>query len=281
MLENLQYLADKSVYFALIVSVLVALCAGLLGVMLVLKHYSMIGDGLSHVAFGAYAVAVVLSFADNMILTIPVTIIVAILLLKVKENAKIKGDTLIAMLSTGAMAIGYLVLNVTGGINVTGDVCTTLFGGVTILCLTTQDVIVSSVLAVIVIVVFLIFYNRLFSVTFDETFAKATGLKAGIYKIILAVVTAIVVVLAMELVGALLISALIVFPALSAMRVAKSFRGVVIVSAIISVVSAVVGLLSACLSDAPIGSTIVVVNIVIFLVCYLIQFVQRGVNRAK
>ena len=278
MIENLKFLADQSVYFALIVAVLIALCAGLLGVMLVLNRYSMIGDGLSHVAFGAYAVAAVLSFADNMLLTIPVTIIVAILLLRIKNDGKIKGETLIAMLSTGALAIGYMILNLAGGNNIAGDVCTTLFGGSAILCLTVRDVIVSSALALAVIVVFIVFYNRFFAVAFDENYAKATGVCVNGYKMLLATLSAVVIVLAMKLVGALLISALIVFPALSAMWIVRSFKKVIIVSGIISVTTAAFGLLVACIINAPIGSTIVIANIIVFLICYLVK-VLTGVKK--
>lgn len=272
-MANLAYLADQSGYFALIVAVLISLCAGLLGVMLVLKRYSMIGDGLSHVAFGAYAVATVLSFADNMFLTIPVTVIVAILLLRIKADGKIKGETLIAMLSAGALAIGYMIMSLAGGNNVAGDVCTTLFGGSAILNLTITDVIISTVLALVVIILFIIFYNRFFSVTFDEKFAKSSGVKASLYKTLIAVITAIVIVLSMELVGALLISALIVFPALSAMRLVKSFKKVVIVSSALSVGTAVFGVLLAIAINAPIGSTVVVANIVVFLVCFVIRLI--------
>ena len=271
MIENLYYLLDKSVYYALIVSIFISLCAGLLGVILVLKRYSMMGDGLSHVAFGAYAVATVLSFSDNMLLTIPITIIIAILLLRVKSDGKIKGETLIAMLSAGALAVGYVVMNVAGGNNISGDICTTLFGGSAILCLTIKDVLVSCVLALIVVVVFLLFYNRFFAIVFDETFTKASGLKVEVYKIILAIITAVVIVLSMELVGALLISALIVFPALSSMNIFSSFKCVIIGSACVSVISAIIGLLSACIFNAPIGAVVVIVNIVIFLITLVIK----------
>ena len=277
-MSNLAYLADPSGYFALIVATLISLCAGLLGVMLVLKRYSMIGDGLSHVAFGAYAIATVMSFADNMILTIPVTIIVAIMLLRIKTDGKVKAETLIAMLSAGALAIGYMVMSLAGGNNIAGDVCTTLFGGSAILNLTKTDVIVSSVLAGVVIVCFLLFYNRLFAVTFDENFAKSSGVKAGVYKTLLAVITAIVIVLAMELVGALLISALIVFPALSAMKLVRSFKKVVLVSASLSVGTSIFGVLVAIAVNAPIGSTIVVANVVVFLVCFGISAVKGKIK---
>ena len=268
---SLAYLADKSVYFALICTVMIALCAGLLGVVLVLKRYSMLGDGLSHIAFGAYAAAAVMSFADNMILTVPVTIIVAILLLRIKEDGRIKGETLIAMLSTGSLAVGYIIMSISGGNNIAGDVCTTLFGGNAILCLTEKDVGICCGLAGIVAIVFIMFYNRIFAVTFDETYAKATGIKAGAYKTLLAVTTEIVIVLAMELVGALLISALIVFPALSAMRFAKSFKFAVICSGIISVLTAVIGLLTACITGLPIGPVIVVGNVIVFMICALVK----------
>ena len=277
-MSNLAYLADPSGDFALIVATLISLCAGLLGVMLVLKRYSMIGDGLSHVAFGAYAIATVMSFADNMILTIPVTIIVAIMLLRIKTDGKVKAETLIAMLSAGALAIGYMVMSLAGGNNIAGDVCTTLFGGSAILNLTKTDVIVSSVLAGVVIVCFLLFYNRLFAVTFDENFAKSSGVKAGVYKTLLAVITAIVIVLAMELVGALLISALIVFPALSAMKLVRSFKKVVLVSASLSVGTSILGVLVAIAVNAPIGSTIVVANVVVFLVCFGISAVKGKIK---
>lgn len=274
MIENLHYLIDKSVLFALIVSVLIALCAGLLGVVLVLKRCSMIGDGLSHVAFGAYAVAIAMKLIDNMLLTIPVTIIIAILLLRVKSDGKIKGETLIAMLSTGALALGYVVMNVSGGNNISGDVCSTLFGGATILCLTVKDVIVTSVLSVVVFIIFFLFYNNFFAVTFDEGFAKAIGVKTEIYKLLLAITTAVVIVLSMELVGALLISALIVFPAISAMKITGSFKGVIAISLSIAGISAAVGIIAACLSDAPIGSTIVLVNMAFFIVTLLVSFVM-------
>lgn len=274
MIENLNYLIDKSVLFALIVAVLIALCAGLLGVVLVLKRCSMIGDGLSHVAFGAYAVAIAMKLIDNMLLTIPVTIIIAILLLRVKSDGKIKGETLIAMLSTGALALGYVVMNVSGGNNISGDVCSTLFGGATILCLTVKDVIVTSVLSVVVFIIFFLFYNKFFAVTFDEGFAKAIGVKTEIYKLLLAITTAVVIVLSMELVGALLISALIVFPAISAMKLTGRFKGVIAISLSIAGISAAVGVIAACLSDAPIGSTIVLVNMAIFIVTLLVSFVM-------
>ncbi len=281
MFENLAYLADKSVYFALICTVLIALCAGLLGVVLVLKRYSMLGDGLSHIAFGAYATAAVLSFADNMILTVPVTIIVAILLLRIREDGKIKGETLLAMLSTASLAIGYMIMSVAGGNNVAGDVCTTLFGGNAILCLTATDVWVCCGLAVAVAAVFVVFYNRIFAVVLDETFAKATGVKAGAYKTVLAVTAAVVIVLAMELVGALLISALIVFPALSAMRFARSFKGAVIGAAITSVLTALVGLITACITGTPIGPMIVVANLVVFCACALVKSIMGAKGRTK
>lgn len=268
---NFGYLADKSVIFALICTALIAACAGILGVVLVLRRYSMLGDGLSHIAFGAYAVATAMSFADNMLLTVPVTIIVAILMLKIREDGKIKGETVIAMLSTGSLAIGYMVMHLAGGNNVAGDVCTTLFGGNAILCLTAKDVGVCCGLAVGVALVFLLFYNRIFAVALDETVAKATGIKVGAYKTLLAATIAIVIVLAMELVGALLISALVVFPALTAMRFTKSFRATVITSAAISTGTAIIGLLFACVVNTPIGPTIVIANVAVFLIAYLIS----------
>lgn len=271
----ISYFSYPFVRYALIAGVLIALCAALLGVTLVLKRYSMIGDGLSHVAFGAMAIATVCSMAP-MTVALPITIVAAVILLGLNGNSKIKGDAAIAMISVGALALGYLLLNIfSASSNVSGDVCTTLFGSTSILTLSESDVWLCAVLAAVVILVFVIFYHKIFAVTFDENFASATGTKTKAYNILIAVVTAVVIVLAMNLVGALLISALIIFPALSAMRLFKSFLSVIISSAVISVICAVSGILVSILYSTPVGSTIVAANIVCFMLCTVIGKVTR------
>lgn len=263
------YFRYPFVQYALIVGTLIALCSSLLGVTLVLKRYSFIGDGLSHVAFGAMAVAGVLGLTDNMIIVLPITIIAAVLMLQVGQKVNINGDAAVAMISVGSLAIGYLLLNLfSASGNISGDVCTTLFGSTSILTLTMTDVWVCVVLAIIVILVYVLFYNKIFAITFDENFARATGVNAGRYNFLLAVIIAVIIVLAMNLVGSLLISALVIFPSLSAMRIFKNFRSVVICSAVISVVCALAGIIISILGSTPVGSTIVVANIVVFVVCY-------------
>lgn len=265
------YFGYPFVRYAVVVGILVSLCAALLGVTLVLRRYSFIGDGLSHVAFGAMSVAAVLSLTNEMLLVLPITIICAVILLSGGNRLRIKGDAAIAMLSVGALAIGYLLMNVfAASANISGDVCTTLFGSTSILTLRESEVWLCICLSLAVIAVFVIFYNRIFAVTFDETFAAATGVKAGLYNLILAVTTAVIIVLAMNLVGSLLISALVVFPALSAMRIFKSFRSVVIFAACLSVVCTFVGLLIAIVAGTPVGSTIVVADIAAFFVCTIV-----------
>ncbi|MBQ4603444.1 MAG: metal ABC transporter permease [Clostridia bacterium] len=261
------YFSYPFVRYALIAGVLIALCAALLGVSLVLKRYSMIGDGLSHVAFGALAVATVMNLAP-MTVALPVTIAAAVILLGINSSAKIKGDAAIAMISVGALALGYLLLNIfSASSNVSGDVCTTLFGSTSILTLSETDVILCLTLTAVVLLVFIIFYHKIFTVTFDENFASATGTNTKAYNTLIAIVTAIVIVLAMNLVGALLISALIIFPALSAMRIFKSFFSVIISSAIIAVLCAIIGIFIAIIYSTPVGSTIVTANIAAFLIC--------------
>ena len=261
------YFQYPFVRYALIVGVLIALCSSLLGVTLVLKRFSFIGDGLSHVAFGAMAVASVLNFTNNMIFILPVTVICAVLLLRTGQNTKIKGDAAVAMISVGALAIGYLLMNLfSTGPNLSGDVCSTLFGSTSILTLTKGQVVLCSVLSVIVVAIFIIFYQKIFCVTFDETFAKATGMKTDFYNLLIAVITAVIIVLAMNLVGSLLISALVIFPALSAMRVYKTFFSVTICSVVLSVLCAVIGILLSILAGTPVGSTIVAIDIVAFMI---------------
>jgi zinc transport system permease protein len=279
MLEKLMvYFEYPFVRYALIAAVLIALCSSLLGVTLVLKRFSFIGDGLSHVAFGTMAVATVLKLTNNMLLIMPVTIIAAIILL-ISGKKKIKGDAAIAVISVGALAIGYLVMNLfsTSG-NVSGDVCSTLFGSTSILTLTIKDVYLCVTLSIAVIIIFCVFYNKIFAVTFDESFAKATGIKVGAYNFLIAVTIAVIIVLAMNLVGSLLISALIIFPALSAMRLFKSFKSVIIFSAAFSVVCTVVGLLASILAGTPVGSTIVASDIAGFIICLALSSVKRGVR---
>ncbi len=270
-MEKLQlYFSYPFVRYAFIVGLLIALCSSLLGVTLVLKRFSFIGDGLSHVAFGAMAVAAVAGLTNKMYLIIPVTVISAILLLRTGQNTKIKGDAAVAMISVGALAIGYMLMNLfPSSSNISADVCSTLFGSTSILTLKKADVWLCTIMAAIVIAVFIIFYNKIFAVTFDENFSKATGIKSDAYNLLIAVITALIIVLAMNLVGSLLISALIIFPALSAMRLFKSFRGVIICSAVISVICAAVGILLSILFSTPVGSTIVTADIVVFLIFWI------------
>ncbi len=272
MLDTLiEYLSFPFVRYALIVGVLIALCSSLLGVTLVLKRYSFIGDGLSHVAFGALAIATVFNLTNRMIIVLPVTIAFAILLLRKGQNTKIKGDAAIAMLSVGALAFGYMLMNLfPSSSNVSGDVCTTLFGSMSILMLTKTDVWVCGILAIIVTVLFIILYNRIFAVTFDEDFANAVGTKVNFYNLLIATVIAVIIVLAMNLVGSLLISALVIFPALSAMSILKNFKSVTIFSAISSMICALLGILISILAGTPVGSTIVAADVVLFGICYLI-----------
>jgi len=276
MLETLSiYLSYEFVRRALIVGVLIALCASLIGVTLVLKRYSYIGDGLSHVAFGVMALATVLRFANVNVLVMPVIIVVAVILLR--GNKRVKGDSAIAMLSVGSLAIGYMLMNVFSvSANVSGDVCSTLFGSISILTVSKAELITCIVVSVVVVVVFILFYNRIFAVTFDENFAKATGVKADRYNLMVSVMIAIVIVLGMNLVGSLLISALIVFPALTAMRIVDNFKAVTICCAIIAVVCAVAGMLLSILYSTPVGSTIVVVNIVVFVLAQIVGAIKNG-----
>ncbi len=272
------YLQYPFVRYALIVGVLISLCASLLGVTLVLKRFSFIGDGLSHVAFGAIAIASVLKLTDQMILVMPITIICAVLLLRTGQNAKIKGDAAIAMVSVGALAFGYLLMNLfPTSTNLSGDVCTTLFGSISILTLQRSDVVFTVVMSIVVIAVFVLLYNRIFDVTFDENFARAAGTRVDLYNLLIAVIIAVIIVLAMNLVGSLLISALIIFPALSAMRLYHSFRSVTLFSAVISVICALTGMILSILAGTPVGSTIVAVDVLAFACCTLIG---KAVGRA-
>ena len=272
----LWYLSFPFVRYAFIVGVLIALCSSLLGVTLVLKRFSFIGDGLSHVAFGAIAIASVLDVSNRMIVVLPVTVLCAVLLLKGGQKAKIKGDAAIAMISVASLAVGYLLLNLfSTSSNLSGDVCSTLFGSTSILTLGRSDVALCTVLSLTVVALFIFFYNKIFAVTFDETFSRAAGVNAGAYNLLIAVVIAVIIVLAMNLVGSLLISALVIFPALSAMRIYNSFLKVTICSAVLSVVCAACGMLLSIAAGTPVGATIVAADAVVFGICCLAGSARR------
>lgn len=266
------------VRYALLVGILIALCSSLLGVILVLKRFSFIGDGLSHVAFGAMSIAAVLQIKNEMPLVMAITVVCAVLLLRTGQNAKIKGDSAIAMISVGSLALGYLMMNLFGtSSNLSGDVCSTLFGSTSILTLSQSEVWLCAAISLAVIAIYVLFYNKIFAVTFDENFARATGVRAERYNLLIAVVVAVIIVLAMNLVGSLLISALIVFPALSAMRLCKSFLSVTVFSAAASVLCAAIGILVSVLAGTPVGSTIVAVQLVVFGLCSLIRTILGSI----
>lgn len=263
-------------WYAIIVGVLIALCSSLLGVTLVLKRFSFIGDGLSHVAFGAMAIATVFKLANTTVLIMPVTIVAAVILLRTGQNTKVKGDAAVAMLSVGALAIGYLVLNkFSSSANVSGDVCSTLFGSTSILTLSKAEVLMCIIMSIVVVLFYCLFYNRIFAVTFDETFTRATGKKTELYNLMIAIITAIIIVIAMNLVGSLLVSALIIFPALSAMRMINSFRGVVIYAAILSVICALLGIIISILASTPVGATIVAIDIVAYFINWVLSVILK------
>lgn len=270
MLETLTYyMGFPLVRYAIAVVVLIALCSSLIGVTLVLKRFSFIGDGLSHVAFGAVAIATVLEVTTSMIVVLPITVICAILLLKGGKYVKVKGDAAIAMISVSALAVGYLLMNISSkSSNLSGDVCSTLFGSTALLSLELTDVIICLVVSILVTVAFVVFYNRIFAVTFDEDFSRTCGVNAEKYNLMIAIIIAVIIVLAMNFVGSLLISALIVFPALSAMRIFKSFFKVTVCSAVISVVCALSGVIVSILAGTPVGATIVAANIICFF-CFM------------
>ena len=279
--ENIaSYFQFQFVQFAFIVGILIALCSSLLGVTLVLKRFSFIGDGLSHMAFCTMTVATVVGLTNNMILTLPVTIIAAVVLLKTSTNAKIKGDAAVAMLAVGSLAIGYLLMSkFPPSSNVSADVCKTLFGSEKILTLSSFEVWACLILSIITVLAFIFFYNKLFAVTFDESFARATGVKTDFYNLVIAVVTAVIIVLAMNLVGSLLISALIIFPALSAMRVFKSFKSVTICAAILSVFCTAFGILASIIMGTPVGPTIVVADILAFVIFLIVGLILSRVKK--
>lgn len=273
------YLSQPYVLRALLVAVLIAFCAALLGVSLVLKRYSLIGDGLSHVAFGSMAVAAVTNVAE-LYISLPITVVSAVLLLRGSERSKLKGDASIAVVSVSSLAIAYLLFSKFSTGNVSSDVCKTLFGSSSIMTLSDTDVILSVVLALVVLLFYVFFYHKIFAVTFDPAFSEATGVKTKLYDTLLAVITGIVIVLAMKLVGALLITALIVFPALAAMRLFRSFRRVTLCAAILSVICAVSGILiSLLIPGLPVGSCIVVADLLIFVIFYLISLLKGATKK--
>lgn len=260
------YFSFPFVRYAFIVVLLIALCSSLLGVSLVLKRFSFIGDGLSHTAFGAMAVAAVTGITNRMIIILPVTVLSAVLLLRTGQNARIKGDASIAVISVSALALGYMLMNLFPvSSNISADVCGSLFGSTSVLTLKKSDVILCFAMSLIVLAVYALFYNKIFSVTFDESFSKATGINSDGYNLMIAVITAIIIVIAMNLVGSLLISALIIFPALSAMRIFKSFKSVTICSAVISVICASSGIILSIIFSTPVGATIVTADLSVFL----------------
>ena len=272
------YMQYPFVRYALIVGVLIALCSSLLGVTLVLKRFSFIGDGLSHVAFGALAVATVLQAANKMTVVLPLTLLAAVLLLRTGKDTKIKGDAAVAMISVTSLAFGYLLMNLfASSPNVSGDVCSTLFGSTSILTLTKQEVWFSVMLSVVVLLLFGFFYQKIFAITFDEDFARAVGVNASRYNLMLAVIIAVIIVLAMNLVGSLLISAFVIFPALSAMRVFHTVFAVTTCSAALSVVCALAGILASVLAGTPVGATVVAMDAAAFLLCWAVGQSGSGI----
>ena len=271
--ELLRYLEYPFVRYAIVAAMLISLCSALVGVILVLKRYSYIGDGLSHVAFGAMSIALVLGMIQQkMYLVFPITTVAAILILKSGQNKRVQGDAIVGMISTGALALGYLLMNLfPPTANISGDVCSTLFGSTSILTLSKAEVWLCVFASIIVLIIFVMLYPKIFAVTFDENFSKATGLKADQINLILAVIIAVIVVLAMNLVGSLLISALVIFPALSVMQLFKSFKAVLIGAAVLSEICTVTGMLVAILCSTPVGATIVTVDIIAFIICWLIR----------
>ena len=267
-----RYLQYPFVRYALIVGVLIALCSAMLGVILVLKRFSYIGDGLSHVAFGAMTIATITGMlAQKMLIILPITILAAVLLLKGGSRSRVSGDARIAMVSVGSLALGYLMMNLFNtSANISADVCSTLFGSTSILTLTEGEVWLCAVLSISVVILYILFYNRIFALTFDEDFAAASGLNTNAANLAVAVIVAVIIVLAMNLVGSLLISALVIFPAISAMQIRRSFRAVTVWSAVFAVIASLCGMVISILQGTPVGSTIVAVNIVIFLACMLI-----------
>lgn len=255
---------------ALIVGILVSLCASLLGVSLVLKRYSMIGDGLSHVGFAALAVAYAMNAAP-LVIAVPVCVVAAFLLLRMKDNSKLKGDAATALLCSGSLAIGVMTISLTTGMNT--DVCNYMFGS--ILAMSQADVRLSIILSIIVLILYVIFYNKIFAVTFDETFTKATGTRSNLYNMLIALLTSVTVVLGMRMMGTLLISSLIIFPSLASMRICKQFRTVILSSAIISILCFIVGIYFSFIYSTPTGASIVIANMIVFFVFAMIERIRE------
>ena len=270
------YFSYDFVQYAMIVGVLVSVCAAIFGVVLVLRHFSFIGDGLSHIAFGAMTIAAVAGVSDKMIIVMPITILAAVFLLGFGNKAKIKGESSIAMMAAGAMSIGYILLSAfSTSSNVAGDVCGALFGSHSILTLKKSDVIICVTMSVIVIALFILMYNRIVALTFDEDFARAAGVKVVMNNLLVAIITAVIIVIAKHLVGSLLVSALIVFPALSAMRITRSFKSTVILAAVLSAFCSFAGIILSILLSLPVGPSVVCVDIVGFAACCVVGKIVR------
>lgn len=269
-MEELRILFSYSfILRALIVGIMVSLCSSVLGVSLVLKRYSMIGDGLSHVSFGALSVAAALNMAP-LTVSLPIVIVAAFFLLRLSENGTLGGDAAIAIFSSGALALGIIITSMTSGIN--ADICNYMFGSV--LAMRQGDVYISLILSSVVLLLYIFFYNRIFAITFDETFSRATGVKVDLYNMTLAVLTAVTIALGMRIMGALLISSLIIFPALSAMRFCRFFKGVIISSALISTVCFFTGLILSYVLEVPVGASVVMVNLLVFLSSLLFRKIK-------
>ena len=275
------FLTFEIVQRAFICGILIALCASLLGVNLVLRRLSFIGEGLSHMAFLAMGVAGAVGLTNNLIISLPVTVIAAIILLKSGGKAKINGDAVVAILAVSSLALGYVLMNQfpSESGNVSADVCGTLFGSASILNISSFEMWTCIILSVLTVLFYVFFYNKIFGITFDENFSRATGVKTNLYNYLIATVTAITIVLAMTLVGSLLISALIIFPALSAMRAFKTFKSVTICSAIISVINAAMGILISIVIESPVGPTIVVADLGTFIIFFFVGFIKSLTTR--
>ena len=276
MIRLAQYFSYPFVRYAFLVGMLVALCASLIGVILVLKRFSFLGDGLSHFAFGVIAAASVAGLTDSMLVTLPVTVLCAILLLRAGQNAKVKGDAAVAVISVSSLAIGYLLLNVfSTSANVSGDVCGALFGSASMLTLGKRDVIFCAALGVATLLFFIFFHNRIFTVAFDESFSSATGTSASLSNTVTAVMAALVIVLGMKLVGSLLITALIVFPALGAMRLFGSFRAVTVCAGVFALVASLAGFLASLVFSTPVGATMAAADIVLYAGCVVLGRMKK------
>ncbi len=277
--QILDYLKYPFVQYALIVSIMVALCSALLGTTLVLRRFSFIGDSLSHVAFSIMAVASVLNLTSKLYITLPGTILFTIFILNSKANGAKKNDSTLALISVSSLALGYIVMNLFGsGSNISADVCTTLFGSTSILTLKQTDVIISVILSVVTIITFILLFNKIFAITFDENFARSSGVKVTRINLIFSIIIGTVIVLAMNLVGSLLITALIIFPAITSMKIFNNFKNVTICSVILSLVTTTLGLFTSILISTPVGSTIVIADLVVYFIFTLISMLGGRAN---